>query len=230
MISPSSSSPSEGEIVESESEKATKAVTSKTSTSIDRPFRIPVSISRSPSPIGSPDFQRSRSTSRSPYRANRGIKRALDDDRHDASRVDSRRFKIRYEDHAYREPTRSRGPYSDADRFAVSERRFRSEDRNDTGRLRGKASKLSPARADRLEHRGFGDDIYELSTTASTWHEQRFDESRDRFSIEQSVSDRGHPPVAAAQLGRKAEFGNIQTRLSGISRGYPEKLTAKYVL
>ena len=79
MTSPSTS-PSEGEIVESDSEKATKSLPSAKDTFVDRTSRKRSPASRSPSPYRVPRRYDSESRSRSPYRADRKGKRTREDD------------------------------------------------------------------------------------------------------------------------------------------------------
>lgn len=209
MSSPSSSPPSEGEIIESDSEKATTAIVSKKGNSVDRSFRTRVSVSRSPSLIGSPRRQKSRTDSRSPYREARGTKRLVDDDHYDRSRNDLRRFKVRYEDPPQGSRPNAHRVYHDLNRSHGSDKGFRYEDQDANGRLRDKPPSMrsrSP-RYGRSRREG-ARERYEGEPRDRYRREQGdrgYRESQSRLSREQSVSDRGHSPVAAAQLKREAE-------------------------
>src|SRR5437763_2832631 len=106
-----SSSHSEGEIISSDSDKA-KSLHSRDGTSINRHTRPYASAPRSPA-IGS---RRSRSRSRSPYRAPRGEKRRRDDGHViERGRADPRRFGVRYEDDIGAGRRRRGGSYEDLD-------------------------------------------------------------------------------------------------------------------
>lgn len=204
MSYPSLSPPSEGEIVESDTEKATTAIVSKKGNSIDRTFRARSSVSRSPSPIGSPGYHKSRSDSRSPYREARGAKRLIDDDHYDHSRNDPRRFRVRYEDHPHGARAIAHRSYHDSDRG------YRYEEQAACERLRDKRPSMrtrspipSRFRPDGAHehHVGGKQDRHQREKG-----DRRYKESQSRLSREQSVSDRGHSPVAAAQLKREAEI------------------------
>ena len=99
------SSPSEGEILSSDSDKANKSPHSHSGPSVDRHTRTHAAAR--PPPGSRP--VRSRSRSRSPYRASQGQKRRHDDDI--TPRNDSRRFSVRYEDERHR----ARSFYDDPD-------------------------------------------------------------------------------------------------------------------
>ena len=168
-----SRSPSEGEIVETDNEKAHKLLHSTSNTSIDRHSRKRYSVSRSPSPRLSPPRQKSstRSRSRSPYRERRGSKRSRDDDHYGRSdRDDPRRFKVRYEERRYNDRSRGRrNSYRDLDRGGTTGSPLRYDDRG-SGRSREQRNRSisrSPprfskgpfdeeaSRSGRLESRGF---------------------------------------------------------------------------
>ena len=233
MASPSSS-PSEGEIVESDSEKATTAPASNKGISVDRPFRTRVSVSRSPSPIRSPRRHKSRSESRSPYREPRGAKRSHDDDHYDRMRNDPRRFKVRYEDYPAGDRSRGRDPHHEADR---SDRSLVHEYRGANGRpgeVRPRTRSRSPnhLRTQRWDHDRHSGKNRGGRGHKDNWREQSgrgYNESRSRLSKEQSVSDRGHSSVAAAQLKADAESRNNQTQHSADSVQKSTSSTAKYV-
>lgn len=236
MASPSTSPPSEGEIIESDSEKATTAITTDKGTSVDRPFRKRLSVSQSPSPIGSPRRYKSRTVSRSPYRESRGAKRTVDDDHYDRSRNDPRRFKIRYEDHLPSDRPRTRNPYSESDRSAGPDRIFRHEDRNGSGRPSEKQPRTrsrSPihSQSQRTEYSQYSRRSHGGQGSRDRWREQSdrgYGESSSKLSREQSVSDRGYSPIAAARLRQETESRNNQTQHMDNSAEY-NRSTAKYV-
>ena len=97
MSSRSASLSSDGEIVESDSDKATKSLVRPRNTNVDRPSRQRSPASRSPGRERSPRRGSYRSRSRSPYRESRGSKRRVDDDHYDRTKHDPRRFKVSYE-------------------------------------------------------------------------------------------------------------------------------------
>ena len=234
MMASPSSSPSEGEIVESDSEKATTAPASNKGISVDRPFRTRVSVSRSPSPIRSPRRHKSRSESRSPYREPRGAKRSHDDDHYDRMRNDPRRFKVRYEDYPAADRSRGRDPHHEADR---SDRSLVHEYRGANGRPgevppRTRSRSPNHLRTQRWDHDRHSGKNRGGRGSKDTWREQSGrgnNQSRSRHSNEQSVSHRGHTTVAAAQLKADAESRNNQTQHSADSVQKSTSSTAKYV-
>lgn len=237
MASRSSSTPSEGEIVESDSEKATTRSVNVRSTSVDRPSRKLASISRSPSPIQSPRPYKSRTRSRSPYREPRGAKRPHEDDTHqDLTKHDPRRFKVRYEDRPFEDRRRPHKAYEDLDRTGGPGPRLRYDDHRASARFRDqrrrtrsrspKASmdasdQIRQARANRtaqFESRGWGDR-----------NGREHQEGRNRLSKKQSVSGWGHPSVAAANTKQDAETPIIQSKRTTSSGLEPTASTAEYV-
>ncbi|KAL8779209.1 MAG: hypothetical protein Q9213_007055 [Squamulea squamosa] len=209
----SSSTPSEGEIVESDSDKATTSLHTINDNKVNPKSRHEVSVSRSPSPIRSPTSHLSRSRSRSPYRESRGSKRPPEDDHYnDRPREDTRRFKIRYEDRSYRDRKklntlsdldRSRGPDP---RLSYDDRYARIADKQHRVRSRSphysKSSKQSQGR--------YGGSSRDFRRGGHGWQDNdRYGyekEGRSRLSRAQSVSDRGQSPVATAFSKRKAEI------------------------
>ncbi len=238
MTSPSVSPPSEGEIIESDSEKATTAISGK-GASVDRAFRTRVSISRSPSPVRSrsPRRQKSRTTSRSPYRENRGAKRSLNDDHYDRTRNDPRRFKVRYEDHPSSRESKLRNDYDSIDQSASSEKDSRHKDQAGNGRVRDRRPQMTSRssfqpKPQRSTHDNYRGTNHHSRGAREDWREQGergYDESRSRLSTEQSVSDRGHSPVAAARLRREAEFRNNQTEREASLAEQRRNSTTEYV-
>ena len=124
--------------------KATTSLPSRNGTHVDRPSRPLYSA-----PRGS---RRSRSRSRSPYRAARGEKRRRDDDQ-ERSKYDSRRFDVRYED--TREDGRRHGQrsYESHDNGDYKRNHLRYDDREDrphsSKRPRTRSRSRSPYRRDK---------------------------------------------------------------------------------
>ncbi|KAL9122158.1 MAG: hypothetical protein Q9187_001287 [Circinaria calcarea] len=238
------STPSEGEILESDSEKATTSLPSVNGISVDRQSRKRVSVSRSPSPIRSPrrHKSRTRSHSRSPYRESRGTKREREDAHyHHQERGDPRRFKVHYEERLRDQRLRDTNSYSTADRrdgldstlrysgrasgtYPRDKRqrtRSRSPNRHGSKRLHSdrpeprRRESQSGSHANGYLNRGRGDHGYR--------------ESKGRLSSEQSVSDRGHPSIATSTSKREAEIRNNQTQRDEISKAKSGKVADKYV-
>lgn len=233
MSSPSLSPPSEGEIVESDLEKATTAIVSKKGNSVDRSFRTRVSVSRSPSPIRSPRRLKSRTDSRSPYREARGSKRLVDDDHYDRLRNDPRRFKVRYEDHSLGTVSNAQGSIHDSNRSDGPGRGFCYEEQDANGRLREKRRMMrsrSPVHG-RFKREGAREHHAEKNRDRHRLEpgDRGYRESQRRLSREQSVSDRGHSPVAAAQLKREAETRTNQIQLIDAPAGERNDSSAEYV-
>lgn len=236
MTPPSPSTPSEGEIVESDSEKATTSLCSLNGTNVDRKSRIRASVSRSPSPYRSPRRHQSRTPSRSPYREPRGAKRVREDDQYnDRVRGDFRRFKVKYEDRSTGRRT-SRNLYDDFDRSR--EQSIRYEDRGTYERMREKTSRTRNRSPIRLRPGGFEQgrpkncdkdsqaSFYGRDTRAG----KGYDESTSRLSSEHSVSDRGQIPAATALARRDAENRSNQTKRYVDSEQEVGQLATEYVL
>ena len=229
-----SSTPSEGEIVESDSDKATTTLHKVNGTSVNPLSRSRVSVSQSPSPVPSPKRYKSRSKSRSPYREPRGSKRHVDDDHyHDRSRDDPRHFTVRYEERGYKDrrwPDKS----WDLDRARGPEPRLSYDDRSKKPRdkrpkIRSRSPTYSrPGRSDQGGRngtdRGGRYDGYRESQGRNG-----YGDGRNRPSLEQSVSDRGRSPVAAAYRWQKAETKPDQKSHSDIGKTNGSKAAAKYV-
>lgn len=238
MASSSPSTPSEGEIVESDSEKATTSLLTINGTHVDRQSRKRVSISRSPTPIRSPIRYKSRTRSRSPYREPRGAKRLREDDHcSDRTRDDPRQFKVRYEDRLAGSRRNPRKHCDDLDRPERPDARLRYDERSTGGRPRDKRPRtrsmspirLKPARTEQSRKprdnrggRADGPGWRGLNT-------QGYKESSGRLSSQQSVSDRGIPPVAAASVTHEAETKNNQTQHFHLSKP-TSRQPAEYVL
>ena len=234
-----SSTPSEGEIIESDSEKATKSPQSVHGNTVDRKSRKRISVSRSPSPIRSPISRKSRtrSRSRSPYRENRGAKRLREDDTYNHhDRNDPRRFKVHYEDHRRDDKVRSRDRYNDPDNGRGPDPALRYDDRGLNGRPRDKRprtqSRSPPRFRDRKSDRdgsGYGNEDYKVQFGRGRGGSE-YRESKERFPKAQSVSDRGNTPVATAFTRREAETRNLQTQQINIVKPNSSRGPDKYVL
>lgn len=214
MTFESPSTPSEGEIVESDSEKATTSLRMINGANVDSQSRICASVSLSPSPDRSLRRHLSRTPSRSPYRELRGAKRPRDDDHDfDRSRNGPRRFKLRYEDRSLGVCKTSHNKYDDLDRPMEPNPYLRYEDRPNYRQMkanRPRTQSRSPFRqhSNRLNSESCRGSDKNLNNHKSGWDDQDnkgYPESRSRLSSEQSVSDRGQSSVAAALLRRDAE-------------------------
>ena len=222
MRSRSPSTRSEGEIVESDSEKATTSLLSVNGTSVDRHSRTRVSVSKSPEPIDSPPRRyESRTRSRSPYREPRGEKRRLDDDHQkDRGRSDPRRFRVRYEETTSSDRDRSRVSYADLDKGKSADLALRYDDRDTASRYRAKRQKTrsrSPPRPFRRQEVRYGREDREGNRSRYGKQDRDYKGSREsnsRLLSNQSVSDRGHHPVAAESSKREAETRHLQSKRS----------------
>ncbi|KAL8834152.1 MAG: hypothetical protein Q9176_007630 [Flavoplaca citrina] len=229
-----SSTPSEGEIVESDhSDKATTSLHTVNGNHVNPKSRLRVSVSRSPSPIHSPKSYRSRTRSRSPYREPKGSKRSREDDHYsDRPQGDTRRFKVRYENRPYVDRRKLHGP-SDLDRsrgpdpkLSYDDRYPRHSDKKHRVRSRSPYSRsLKPSYA---RYGGSGRDYRQYG---HAWHDhdrrRGEKEGCSRLSREQSVSDRGHSPVATALSKQKAEIKLEQKHHSETPNSTEDRPAAK---
>lgn len=239
----SPSTPSEGEIIESGSEtKATTSQTSLNGTSVDRPTRpslssaprSPISVTRSPRPRRSRSRSRSRTRSRSPYspyRDFRGEKRRRDDDYFDDRRVrhtPPRRYEPRYDDRYYDDRSYDRGyrdrrrrPYHDYDREEGYGGSLRYTDDYDKSReKRHRTRSRSPYRDVRKPKQYSSDEMESKRKDSSVrWGNGR------RDSTEQSVSERGKPPVVAQKPRKEAETRENQVQQQVSIDARPRKVT-----
>ena len=231
------STPSEGEILESDSEKATKSLPSRNGISVDRQSRKRHSSSPSPSPVSSPRRNRSRTKSRSPLRESRGTKRAREDDYFRGNdRRDSRRFRVHYEDSYYsdRRPDGfARG--NDRNRHSIPNpqrpnRGDRVRHSYDTGeRVRSRSPQRSAEKG--LRYGGHGRDRGTSHLERYPGHgrkEDEYQERRNMRSREQSVSDRGISSFATAPSRHEAEIRINQTQQDR-SKAPRDEATNKYV-
>ncbi|KAI9792113.1 MAG: U4/U6 small nuclear ribonucleoprotein prp4 [Piccolia ochrophora] len=137
-----SSGSDEGEIIESDSEKATTSLHSARGTTVDRHSRNHSPASKS---IGEPLPSIAPRDPSSPKDYPRGEKRSRDNDAHrDSSRADPRRFRVHYEGRSYENRDRRRFPYRDLDGEEASGEGLRYDDR---GGRRGYADKRARTRS-----------------------------------------------------------------------------------
>ena len=218
MSRDSSTSPSEGEIIESGSEKATTTTNGFHGADVDRPTRAQPSISPSPSPLRFPTSPRShphsRDGSRSPYHEPRTSKRAPKDDHYDRDRNDPRRFKVSYE-----EPSRS-GAASTQSLYRSSDPRDRRH-RNYPD-LRDQDFRQRPERRRERSPRS-SREYREAFQPTRTKHSRNNDTSRRVEQArglhrnhrtppyEQSVGDRGQSPNGNAAPHKHARSVKLQT-------------------
>lgn len=221
MVSQSPSTPSEGEIVESDSEKATKSPRLIYGNNVDRQSRICVSVSRSPSPYFSPRRHQSRTPSRSPYREVRGGKRRREDDHYsNRARPDHSRLGIRNEDSSSAREIISRNLYNDLDRSREVDSNLRYDDRAHPRQARDRRPRTrsrspfrrQPIGLDRDSYRRLGKDDWGKShgrhDRGSKGHAER-DGKRPKG---QSVSDRVERHGATTSGHRHAENSFDQTQ------------------
>ncbi|KAL8669994.1 MAG: hypothetical protein Q9168_005439 [Polycauliona sp. 1 TL-2023] len=216
-----SSTPSEGEIVETDSDKATTSLRTVKDNPVNPTSRLRVSVSRSPSPFRSPKSYRSRTRSRSPYREPRGSKRPREDDHYnDRPREDTRRFKVKYEDRPHGDRTRPHGS-NDLDRSRGPDPRLSYDDRYSRNsdkrqRVRSRSPYSRSLKPNHARYGGLGRDFRQDGHSRHEHDRRRHEkEGRSRLSREQSVSDRGHSPVATASSKQKAEIKPEQNPHSG---------------
>ncbi len=237
MASPSPSTPSEGEIVESDLEKAKPSIVDDRGTSVDRQSRKRASVSRTPTPDRSTRQYRSRTRSRSPYREPRGAKRPHEDAHADRTKDDPRRFKIRYEDRPFEDRRRPYNRDKDVGRHGDADQSLHYDDRGKREGPREKRQRTrsrSPRSARSAVNYGNGP-----KGERAEWVDGRGQrdhgskghrESNSRLSKQQSVSDRGHSSVAAAYGRREAETANIQRQHTNEPGSNARPSAAEYVL
>ena len=226
MVSPSPSTPSEGEIVESDSEKATKSPRLMYGNHVDRQSRICVSVSRSPSPYFPPRRHPSRTPSRSPYREIKGRKRHHEDDHYSSRpRTDQRRFGIRYEDSPSAHERQSRNLYNDLDRSREVDANLRYDDRAHPRQGRDRRPRTRsrspfrrmPNELDRdsvkrlgKESRGGPYKGHDRSEKSNAGHESKLPKA-------QSASNRTRHHAASISINRQAENGLDSTETKSTS-------------
>ncbi|KAL8654388.1 MAG: hypothetical protein Q9226_003454 [Calogaya cf. arnoldii] len=190
-----SSTPSEGEIVETDSDKATTSLQTIKDNTVNPKSRLRVSVSPSPSPFRSPKSHRSRTRSRSPYREPRGSKRSREDDHYDdRPREDTRRFKIRYEDRSYADRRKPHGP-SDLDRSRGFDPKLSYDDRyarnpDKKHRVRSRSPYSGSLKPNHVRYGGTGRDFRQNGHGRQDHDRRRHDkEGRSRRSREQQKAE-----------------------------------------
>ncbi len=195
-----SSSVSEGEVIESDSEKATTAQAFLNDKFVDRQSRSPGVIA----PRASYDRSLERSRSRSPYRHNRrrsprGEKRRRNDEVYDDYNRGSRRFRSQYDRRSlYEDDDRSKSSYADPDRSNPSYPSLSYSDRDGDERRwpsRARTRSRSPNHHyRRSERRGYEDSSAKGRERDSRRHELRLRDRDDRLCDEDRRKDRrdGH--------------------------------------
>ena len=225
MLRGASTSPSEGEIVESGSEKANTSIYANKSISVDPQTRKRTSISRSPSPYRSTRSRLavdiSRDRSRSPYRETKGLKRQHDGNHYKQPGSDPRHFKAHYEEAVASERERGRSAPRESHQRGGSDHRYlRNDDRlNDVRRKAGHVWKdCSPKRSI---------DLYSRYREDSSRHYRSDAHSHDNgvrnipqghknmYSGEQSVSNRSRAPVSSTISNDEAKIIEIQAQTHG---------------
>jgi serine/threonine-protein kinase PRP4 len=212
----------EGEIVESDTEKATTSLPSVNGTSVDRHSRTRVAASKSPDSLQSSRRYRDRS----PYGDHsRGEKRRRGDDNHyERGRSDPRRFKVHYEGgRSHDEGRRYPVSYADLDRGDSTDHHLRYDDRdsksryldNQRGRTRSR-SPPPPLRRDEYRNRGGRGQRDERREGYSRRDraDYAYEGSHSRYSREPSVSERGDLPVPTELSKRETEI-----RHNGLQQG-----------
>ncbi|KAI9704332.1 MAG: U4/U6 small nuclear ribonucleoprotein prp4 [Candelina mexicana] len=215
-----SSSESEGEIIESNSEKATTSLPSVNGTSVDRNSRSRHRVSITPEEL---DYDL-RDRSRSPYRHRppHGEKRRRDDESYpEQDRSDPRRFKVHYEDRSLGASHRPRVSYADLDRSDTLDNSLRYNDRGfrDRYHKRARTRSRSPPRPVRQAYPD-GRHDHSRSHDVRNGRSQKdrggrgyggyggyggVGGSSGRHMGEQSVSERGKLPVPTENSRQEAE-------------------------
>ena len=228
MMSSSASSPSEGEIIESDRDKATTSLAENQNHHVNRPSRKRSSISRSPSPLRSPRRRTSRSTSRSPYRESRGSKRALKDDHYDRTRHDSRNFKARYED---RRPGSTAGlGYGSRDReFFHDGAKVASSNRRD-GNVRPRENRRHDDRYNpnsQYQKTRYSDDVAKIHWRR---HDGPVDKGKDDLVNSRSVSHRARAADDVSNASPSTEHKDAVLQDAVHTPDNSNSLESRYVL
>jgi len=198
------SSYSEGEIHSSDSDKA-KSPRSRNGYNVDPQTRLSAPTPRSPTFRSA----RSRSRSRSPYRAPRGEKRRRDEEAaRDRGRYDSRRFDVRYEDDRYHRRKASDLDTGYARRSHLSyddehDRRYRSKRQ----RTRSQSLSRSPPRHLRRHDPTIPS---RDNHTSDGGDQRRGSDGVCRLHAEQPVSERSQLPGLIQSSKTLAETGTNQ--------------------
>lgn len=236
MASSSPSTPSEGEIVESDTEKAKPSINSLYDTSVDRRSRNRASISRSPSPLPSPRQYRSRTRSRSPYREPRGAKRAHVESHNNVTHNDARRFAIHYEDRPSKNPRRTYDRYENMDRRGLHNGSTYRDDRSTSGRSRGNRQR-NRSRSPKLQscphnHGGLSNAKRSNHTSNQSIADRSLpsqQEHNSRLCNEDSVSDSGRHTIPSRQKRQEAEPAGNRAECESASALFANINTSVYV-
>ena len=193
-----SASPSEGEIVESDSEKATKSLPSARDTLVDRRSRKRSPPSRSPSPYRPARRHDRGSRSRSPYRADRRPKRGREDDHY--SHRDERRNarSSTYRDGQDIRRSARQSSYRDGDRNRTLEADLRYDDHSSTTRSREKRPRTLSRSPPRFNNR-----TSDTRSSASARGDAK--DGPRKWSKEQLVGDRRATPADVTSPRTDAE-------------------------
>ena len=204
----------EGEIVESDTEKATTSLPSVNGTSVDRHSRTRVAASKSPDSLQNARRYRDRS----PYGDHsRGEKRRRGDDNHyERGRSDPRRFKVHYEGgRSHDEGRRYIFSYADLDRGDSTDHHLRYDDRdsksryseNQRGRTRSRSPPPPPRRDEYRSRGGHGQrDEWREGYNRRGRADYGYEGSHNRYSREPSVSERGDLPVPTKLSKQETEI------------------------
>ncbi len=227
------SSHSEGEVLSSDSENA-KPLHSRNGTNVDRRTRPYASAPRSPAVRSA----RSRSRSRSPYRAPRGEKRRRDNRSSERGRDDPRRFDVKHEDDGYHDRHRRQGTYEDLDPGHTKRSYLHYDDEVDR-RHHSKRPRICSRSRSRSPYQHshkteiarslntHGKDTYGDGRSRQDRHDRGPEISRKPHT-EQSVSARSTNPSVARISKINAETGTHQTSQDSANSASRE-LTDKYV-
>ena len=208
----------EGEIIESESEKATTSLPSVNGVNVDRP-------SRNRLPASKPTDEREDSfpsRDRSPSPRDdfpRGEKRLRDDDHYydHHPHSDSRRVRPHYEDRYHDERRRSHVPYADLDYGESSNPYLRYDDRGVDDRSRDKRPRTrsrSPGRSDRTDSRSTRWEREGRRNARPYKGRSDQDYRRSRKSSTEIGARRTVPPTSSRRQGGAQSKGLDQHRTS----------------
>lgn len=219
---------SEGEIFTSDSEKASQTLPSRNGTSVDRRTRTNVA------PVKNP---RSRSRSRSPYRALRGEKRRRDDGHTNTAKVShSRPQKVRDESDRYvSDRNHGRLPYIEHTPSSSSRHHrasgYKADDNRAYKRPRtsSRSRSRSPFRHSHLDGKPIRAATFNRSKVSESDEEIQVGRNGGRSRDEQSVSGRSKPSGVAPASKSNAKMSENQSSQVE-SKNSINVSTDKYVL
>ena len=211
----SSAGSDEGEIIESDSEKATKSQPLINGTNVDRLSSNRLSTSKSPDLLEPPQRYRSHSPYED-YRPRGEKRRREDDDSRSRGRTDPRRFKVHYEGGSYDDHQRRRVSYADIDRVEVNQVNPYETDVNvDRDRYRHKRTRTrsrspppSGRHADRRAREEQGRRHQQRNWNHGRGREGQKSRGSSRYASEHAVSNRTQVPVASKFPRQEAETQN----------------------